>query len=122
MGSAAAPGPGRPAPKRQSLCGSTVQQRSHAVEVRQGYGMLVIKAGRNSFWNVHKSGSLALAIDPIQNRLWDKGRIYLGEKTSQDFVMPDALPSPVFRNGYEMQKEVKISSAHMCCLDRRDTL
>ncbi|CAK9224385.1 unnamed protein product [Sphagnum troendelagicum] len=94
MGSAAAPGPGRPAPKRQSLCGSTVQQRSHAVEVRQGYGMLVIKAGRNSFWNVHKSGSLALAIDPIQNRLWDKGRIYLGEKTSQDFVMPDALPSP----------------------------
>jgi len=69
---------------------------------------------------VHKTGSLALAIDPFQNRWWDKGKIYLGEKTSQDLVMPDALPSPVFRHGYEVQKEEKISSAHICCLDRRD--
>ncbi|CAM6023051.1 unnamed protein product [Sphagnum balticum] len=33
-------------------------------------------------------------LDSNRNCWWDKGKIYLGEKTSQDFVMPDALPSP----------------------------
>ncbi|CAK9225188.1 unnamed protein product [Sphagnum jensenii] len=46
-------------------------------------------------------------LDSNRNPWWDKGKIYFGEKTSQDFVMPDALPSPVFGNGYEVQKKRK---------------
>jgi hypothetical protein len=33
-------------------------------------------------------------LDTNRNHWWDKGKIYFGEKISQDFVMPDALPSP----------------------------